>query len=571
MFKLIKYLKGYGAATLCAPLLKLIEAFSELSVPLVVAYIVDTVIPSGQPRDVYVWGGILLTLGAGGFMLALISQYLAARAGVGYGTNLRKAMYAHINRFSYAEIDRFGTESLVTRLTGDVRQTRMGVSMFIRLVLRAPFILIGAIVMAMFISIKMSLIFIGVALLIGVALYFIMSRTGKLYREIRVQLDEVSVLTRENLAGTRVVRAFSRQEEENTDFSRSAERLAKTSRKAGIIAGLLNPLTYVLINCAILLIIWLGGYEVAAGNLTAGQIIALVNYLGQILLALVVFANLLVTFTKASAAARRINEVLSTQPSLTYPDAVDALQPVADAPKIRIEGITFSYPQSAKDDAHLDGISVSVGAGQSLGIVGATGSGKTTLINLIARFYDVSGGAVFIDGHNVRDYPKAQLANKIGLVPQAAVLFNGSVRENMLWGKPDATDEEIWDALKTAQADEFVQKLSKGLDTVIVQGGKNLSGGQRQRLTIARALIKKPEIVILDDSSSALDYATDARLRKALQTDLNNATVLIVSQRAASVKSANQILVLEEGRMIGLGTHAELLETCEAYREICSV
>ena len=569
MLKLIKYLKGYILPTVVAPFLKLAEAFFELLVPLIVAYIVDRVIPTGNTHDIYFWGGILLALGAAGFVFVLISQYLAARAGVGYGTNLRGAIYKHINRFGYAEIDRFGTESLITRIAADVRQTQMGVTMFIRLVLRAPFILIGAVIMAAAISPMLSLVFVAVSLLIGVALYFIMSRSGKMYGVIQKQLDGVSLLVRENLTGIRVVRAFARQEEENEDFTAAAELLAKSSRRVSIIAGLLNPLTYVLINAAVILVIWLGGFEVEGGVLSRGEIMALVNYLAQILLALVVFANLLVTFTKAAACAKRINEVLETKPSLTYPEEPQALTPVANAPKIRFKDAEFYYPQSQKSDPHLKDLSFNIFPHETVGIIGSTGSGKTTLINLICRFYDITGGLLEIDGHNIRAYRQAELAAKIGVVPQTAVLFYGTVRDNMLWGKPGATDEEIWAAIAAAQAEEFVQKLPNGLDELILQNGKNLSGGQRQRLTIARALIKKPEILILDDSSSALDYATDAKLRQTLKTKMSALTVIMISQRATCIKNADRILVLEEGRPAGIGTHDKLLETCEIYREIC--
>jgi ATP-binding cassette subfamily B protein len=435
-----------------------------------------------------------------------------------------------------------------------------------RLVLRAPFLLIGAIVMAMMIDVQISLIFIGVALIIGVVLFFIMSRSGRLYRVIQSQLDRVSLLTRENLTGTRVVRAFSRQEEENEDFTEAAGKLAKTSRTAGIISGLLNPLTYVLVNLAIVLIIWLSGARVEAGELTTGNIMAFVSYLSQILLALVVFANLLVTFTKASACAKRINEVLKTEPSLTYPET-DELTPVAGAAKIKFQSVNFDYAKSTELD--LEGISITILPGQTVGVIGSTGSGKTTFVNLLARFYDALSGAVELDGHPIAAYPKDQLRRKIGVVPQTAVLFFGTVRQNMQWGNENASDEEIWRALKAAQAADFVQNLEDGLDSVILQNGKNLSGGQRQRLTIARAIVQNPEILILDDSSSALDYATDAALRKALKTELTGLTVIMVSQRATSLKHADQILVLEDGRQAGLGPHAELLETCEVYKEIC--
>jgi len=588
MLKLIRYLKGYVLPTTVAPLLKLAEALMELLIPLIVRHLADEVIPAGDITGVYFWGGIMLGLGAGGFTLAVISQCLAARSSLGYGTNLRADLYRHINRFGYAEIDKFGTESLITRLTDDIRQTQIGISQFIRLVLRAPFILVGAVVMAFIIDARLAVIFIAAALAIGGALYLIMRRSGRFYRAIQRQLDGVALLTRENLTGTRVVRAFSRQDEENADFSAAAGRLAKTSEKAGVISSLLNPLTYVLINLAVLAVIWLGGGMVNAGGLARGDVLALINYLSQILLALVVFANLLITFSKAGASARRIGEVLGTEPSLVYAEErtthnaqrtmsdksickSDNNSALSEAPKIRFRNVSFSYPNSPENA--LSDITLDILPGQTVGVIGSTGSGKTTLVNLICRFYDATGGALEVDGRDIRRYPKDALAAKIGVVPQAAVLFYGTVRENMRLGSPSASDEAIWGALKTAQAAEFVQSLPDKLDTVILQAGKNLSGGQRQRLTIARALVKAPEILLLDDASSALDYATDAALRQALKAYSGGAaeklTVVMVSQRAASLKSAGQILVLEDGRAAGLGAYAELRENCEVFREIC--
>ena len=567
MFRLIRFLKGYRFSSVVAPLFKITEAIFELIIPLVVAKIIDVGIPSGDTRYIWKMGIVMVSLGLAGLLFSMTCQYLAARASTGFGTNVRSALYRHINTFGYPEVDKFGAPSLVTRLTNDVNQTQVAVAMFIRLVLRAPIMVIGSIIMAITISPLLSLIFVVMSVIVSVVLYFIMSRSAPFYITIQSKLDRVALLTRENLSGARVVRAFSRQDEEQEDFTEASESLSKSSRTVGAIAALLNPLTYALVNLAIIAVIWFGGLKVNTGEMSQGEILALVNYLSQILLALIVLANLVVTFTKASACAKRINEVLDTDPVVkdTSTGRVDGVE---NSPKFELKNVDFSYGENLGHS--LEGINISVEAGETLGVIGSTGSGKTTLINILNRFYDASGGEVLIDGVNVKQYPFAQLREKIGLVPQQTSLFSGTLRENMQIGRKDISDEKIIEAMKTAQAYEFVKNLDGGLDAPVLRDGRNFSGGQRQRLTIARALSGSPEILILDDSSSALDYATDFKLRKALKNETENLTVVIVSQRYSSIKNADKILVLDDGKAAGIGTHDELLKSCEVYREICN-
>lgn len=565
MWKLIRFLKGYKREVIFGPLSKLLEALFELIVPLVVARIIDIGIKDANIPYILKMGAVLLGLGAAGLGFSLTCQYLAARASQGFGTNVRRDLYSHINSLSYNELDQIGIPSLITRITSDVNQAQNAVAMTIRLVMRAPFIVIGSIIMAMLIDVKLSLIFIVAGIIVSIVLFVIMSSSVPYYRKIQKKLDNVSLLTRENLSGARVVRAFSNQQEEEEDFAVAANELSKASVKVGKISALLNPLTYAIINIAVMAILWLGGKGVYYGNLSQGQIIALVNYLSQILLSLVVIANLVVIFTKASACAARINEVFDTKPSITDNDN-KTIEKKENSVKLQFDNVSFAYNDNK--GYSLDKINFTLDIGQTLGIIGSTGSGKSTLINLIPRFYDASIGAINVDGVNVKDYPLNQLRKKVGLVPQSAVLFYGTIRENLQWGKADATDMEIAKALKIAQAADFVDALHDGYDHMIMQGGKNLSGGQKQRLTIARAIVGNPEILILDDSSSALDYETDSNLRKALKEI--NTTVIMISQRATSIKFADNILVLDEGAIAGYGTHKELFETCKVYREICS-
>lgn len=568
MFKLTRFLKGYRLKTVFGPFFKLIEAVFELITPLVVAWVIDTAIPMGQTGDYsgLIYGGlIILGLGVLGLAFALTAQFFASRASLGFGTNLRKELYEHINTFSYAELDKFSTTSLITRLTSDVNQAQQAVAMFIRLILRAPFITVGAIVMAMIVNLKLSLIFVISALIIGAALWLITSLSMPKYKEVQGRLDDVSRLTRENLAGARVVRAFGAEEREKKNFDTASEKLSSSSIKVGAISAVLNPLTYAVLNLAVIAILYFGGKTVYYGDLTQGKIIALVNYMTQILNAMVVFANLLITFTKASASAARINEVFAVTTSMK--EGAGAT-PDFNQPAVKMENVSFRYASSSVDS--LEHITLTAIKGQSVGVLGGTGSGKTTLVSLISRLYDATEGYVSIFGNDVKDYNNAELRKIFGVVPQKAVLFNGTVRENMLWGDQNASDKDILSALETAQAKDFVLEKKGGLDFIIEQDGKNLSGGQRQRLTIARALVAKPEILILDDSSSALDFATDAKLRKALGIlrEERGLTTVTVSQRATSVMHCDIIVVLDDGKIVGTGTHDELMESSEVYREI---
>lgn len=569
MTKLLKYLQGYWGKTICGPFFKLIEAVFELFTPIVVAWIIDNAIPMGQAGDFkgLIYGGlIILALGVFGLAFSLTAQFFASRASLGFGTNLRRDLYAHINTFSYSELDKFSTTSLITRLTADVNQCQQGVAMFIRLVLRAPFIAVGAIVMAMIIDLKLSLIFVAAALVIAGALALIMFLTMPKYKGVQAKLDDVTRLTRENLAGARVIRAFDAQDRDKEIFDKASDSLASSSIKVSRLSALLNPLTYSVLNIAIIVLLYFGGKTVYYGNLTQGEIIALVNYMTQILNALVVFANLLVTFTKASASAARINEVFEVTTSMQEGSGAT---PDPQAPAIELKDVTFTYQGSPAPA--LSNVNVIVEKGASVGILGGTGSGKTTLVSLMTRLYDASEGEVKVFGENVKNYTNAQLYSLFGVAPQKAVLFEGTVRENLKCGKANATDEEINRALKISQSAEFVYSMKDGLDTMISQGGKNLSGGQRQRLTIARALVACPDILVLDDSSSALDFATDAKLRKALGSMRleDGLTTVTVSQRATSIKYCDLIIVLDDGKIVGQGTHDELIKSCDVYREIC--
>lgn len=568
MLKLVHYLKNFRKQVILGPIFKLTEAVFELIVPLVMAQIIDKGIYGQNRSYIFKMGGVLLLLAVVGLCCALTCQYFAAKASQGVGTEIRHDLFKHINELSYTEIDTVGTPGLINRLTNDVNQLQLSVAMLIRLVVRAPFLVIGATVMASMLDLKLSLLFVAAAVFIAVSIYFVMSRSIPFYQKIQKQLDKVSLITRENLSGVRVIRAFSGQKKETERFNNAAQSISKTAITAGKISALLNPLTTVIVNVAIILILYFGGVHVNSGTLTQGEITALVNYMTMILLALIVISNLVVIFTKAAASAKRVNEIFEIEPSVT--DEVSEEQPVCekdDPPKISFENVSFSYA-SSKEYA-LNNINLEIYSGETIGIIGGTGSGKSTLVNLISRFYDASNGRILIDGVEIKRYPIKQLRKKIGIVPQKAVLFSGTLRDNMKWRDENATDIEIAHALKTAQAEEFVNKLSDGYDTVIHQGGQNLSGGQKQRLTIARALVGEPEILILDDSASALDFATDAALRQALYREKNGMTVILVSQRTSTVKNADKIIVMDDGEIAGVGTHDELYENCSVYREIC--
>lgn len=567
MFRLVKYLRGYMVKTVLGPLLKLTEAIFELFTPIVVAWIIDTAIPMGKAGDFsgLVYGGlIILALGVFGLGFALTAQYFASRASMGFGTNVRRALFHKVNSLSAADIDRFGSSSLITRLTTDVVRSEQAVAMFIRLVTRAPFIAVGATVMAMFIDVKTAVIFLAAGLMVAVLLSAIMTSTLPRYKRVQSGLDRITELTNESLAGARVIRAFGAEERVKENFGKASDDLCSASVRAGAMSMLLNPLVYAVVNLAIVAILYFGGKRVYYGALSQGQIIALVNYLMQILNALVVLANLIVTFTKASASAARINEVLDSGVSLTEGKGA---QPDFAAPAVELCGVSFAYAPDAPDA--LSDINLTVKSGMRVGILGGTGSGKSTLINLIPRLYDVKTGEVSVFGRDVRDYTDDELRALVAAVPQRPMLFSGTVRDNMRWGKEDATDEEITAALRDAQAD-FALTGKDGLNGEIAEGGKNLSGGQRQRLTVARALVPGAKILLLDDSSSALDFATDARMRRALRAraEREGMTVVTVSQRVGSIMDCDVIVVMDEGRIAGAGTHEELLSSCPAYREI---
>ncbi|WP_050697793.1 ABC transporter ATP-binding protein [Anaeromassilibacillus senegalensis] len=570
MLKLARFLKKYRLQVILGPIFKLTEAIFELIVPLVTAHIIDNGVRTGDVQYVWRMGGVMLLLGVVGLGCALVCQKMASIASQGFGTVLRDELYHHINTFSHTEIDRFGTPSLITRITNDVNQLQYAVAMLIRLVIRAPFLALGAVIMAMTIDLQLSLVFLVATPLIALVLYVIMSRSVPYFKVMQKKLDKISLISREGLSGARVIRAFSKQESEEERFQLAANEQTDTAIRVAKLSALLNPLTYLIMNFAVIAIVWFGGSRVSAGGMTQGEVIAFVNYMSQILLALIVVANLVVTFTKAAASAARVNEVLDTQPSVV--EGCGASDPVKRSPKIAFEQVSFSYTGHAGENQEkcaVKDLTFTIEEGQTIGIIGGTGSGKSTLIGLIPRFYDATQGQVRVDGINVKEYTFAQLRGKIGMVPQHAELFSGTIESNLRWGNEKAAPEDLDRALRIAQAKEFVDRLPERLQSKVSQGGKNFSGGQKQRLTIARALTGNPEILILDDSASALDFATDAALRRALKTETKGMTVLMVSQRASTVKAADQIIVMDDGRLAGIGTHQQLMEQCEVYREIC--
>lgn len=567
MKRLFPYFNGYKKQLVLGPLFKLSEAILELFIPLLMAQIIDVGIPSGDKGYIFKMGGLMLLFGAVGLCCALTCQYFAALAAHGFGYKLRGGLFQKIMQLSGPEVSRFGVSTLITRMTGDVLQVQNGVNMFIRLAVRAPFLTIGSLVMAFLISPPIGWLFLGTLCVIALILYGIMHRSVAHYLTLQKQQDTLTTLTGENLEGVRVIRAFCRQQEQGEAFADAGNAAADTAVKIGKLTGLLNPLTYAAANLAIIAIVWLGANFAYDGILENGQIIALVSYMTQTLLVLLVFANLVTLFTKAYASAKRICEVLETEPAIQNPREKNNQKKQGEPEEaLAFSHVVFTYDEGG--DAELSDITFSAKKGQTIGIIGGTGAGKSTLVGLICRFYDVSAGAVLVDGVDVRQQKLETLRGKIGYVPQGCTLFRGTVRENICFGQANATERQIQAALKTAQAAEIVEKLG-GLDADIAEGGKNLSGGQRQRLTIARALVRKPEILILDDASSALDYATDAALRRALRQDLQDTTVLLISQRAATVKNADLILVLEDGRLAAQGTHAQLLQESPLYREIC--
>lgn len=565
MRKLVKYLKNYKLNLTLGPLAKLTEAIFELIVPLVMSDIIDNGIDGdGGLEYVLSHGAIMVALGVLGLACALTCQYLAAKCSQGFGTELRNDLFRHINTLSFKELDRFGTPSIVNRLSSDVNQLQYMVAMLIRLVIRAPFLVIGAAVMAMTINLKLSLIFIAAAPLIAVVLYFIMSRSIPLYKNVQQKLDKVAQITRENLSGVRVVRAFSEQEYEKDRFDKSADELTRGAIVVGRISALLNPATFVIINAAIIAILWFGGGLVNTGEMTQGEVFAFVNYMTQISLALVVVAQLVVTVTKAIASGTRVVELLDAAPSITD-DGNTEVDTSVDAPAVKFDHVSFGYNEGKYT---LTDLTLTVPRGASVGVIGGTGSGKSTLVNLLARFYDVSEGSVELFGTDVKKYPLKQLRRTVAYVPQNTMLFSGTIRSNLLMGGRDADDETLWKCLETAQAASFVREKEKGLDSVVMQGGKNFSGGQRQRLAVARALAAHSDILVLDDSSSALDFATDLNMRTAINATRGDTTLFLVSQRATSLKDCDVIVVLDGGLVAGIGKHDDLLKTCDVYREI---
>ena len=571
MKDLIRYLKNYKLYSVLAPLFKLLEAAFELIIPLVVAAIVDkitavqdgvTVAGDGTTFVVYMCL-ILVGLGIIGLISAVSAQYFAAKAAVGFSKELRSDLFGKMQTLSYYEIDGLGTSAMITRMTSDVNQIQTGVNLVLRLFMRSPFIVFGAMVMAFVLSVTAGWVFAVTIAVLFVVVFGIMLVTIPMYRKTQGHLDRVTAATRETLVGSRVVRAFCKEEEEISEYDRRNQRLTASQKAVGRISALMNPLTYAIINAGIIVLIYVGALKVDGGSLSQGQVVALYNYMSQILIELIKLANLIITVTKCFASADRVNEILKMNPSLVHGECAKRAE---GAPFIIFDGVSMKYNKGGREA--LSDISFTVEKGQTVGIIGGTGSGKTTLVNLIPHFYDASEGQVLIDGQNVNSLGDEELRSKCGIVPQRAVLFKGTIRDNLKWGNENATDEEIMTAVNYACAADVINSKPDGLDEMVEQGGKNFSGGQRQRLTIARALVRKPEILILDDSASALDYATDARLRNNLRLLDYNPTVFIVSQRTSSIHHADKILVLDGGKLVGCGKHAELLENCEVYREI---
>ena len=567
MNKMLNYLNGYKRECVLAPLFKMLEASFDLFVPLVMADIVNVGIAAHDFHYILMRCGILLLLAIIGLACSLTAQYFSAKASVGYSTALRHALFAHIQTLSFTEMDTLGTSTLITRMTSDLNQVQSGLNLFLRLFLRSPFVVFGAMIMAFTVNVRAALIFVVAIPLLSVVVFGVMVVTRPLYKTVQTRLDRVLGLTRENLTGARVVRAFDKEQTEVNRFEDANALLTKMQLHVGHISALMNPLTYVIINLAIVALLYVGSVQIHVGGMASGDVIALVNYMNQILVELVKLANLIVQVSKALACAGRVQAVLDTKPGMQFPQEVPGEVPAEKQnDTVRFDHVGLTYAGAGAPS--LTDISFTAEKGQTIGVIGGTGSGKSSLVSLIPRFYDATEGSVEIFGHPVQNYPREELRGKVSVVMQKAQLFGGTIRSNLLWGNQNASDADLWAALETAQAAEFVHSKPLGLDEPVEQGGRNLSGGQKQRLTIARALVSKPEILILDDSASALDYATDAALRKALAALPGSMTVFIVSQRAASLQHADQILVLDDGHLVGLGTHAELLASCPVYEEI---
>ena len=563
MKKLLVYLKGYEKETVLAPLFKMLEALFELFVPLVMAAVIDTGIARGDRGYIVRMCLLLIALGIIGLVCSITAQFFAARAATGFSTRLRHALFSHIQGLSYTEMDTVGTSTLITRMTSDINQVQSGVNLVLRLFLRSPFIVFGAMIMAFTVDTKAAWIFVVTIPLLSIVVFGIMLWTMPLYKRVQAALDSVLRLTRENLSGVRVIRAFNKEKEEQAHFQEQNEKLTGLQKFVGRISGLMNPITYVIVNGAIVVLLYTGALRVDGGVLTQGAVVALVNYMSQILVELVKLANLIITVTKAIACGNRIQGVFEVENSLR-PGAYTGQENQIHSVEFDRVGLTYA---GASNESLTD-ISFRAVTGETVGVIGGTGSGKTSLVNLIPRFYDATRGAVLYDGKDVKEYDPQALRKKIGIVPQKAVLFAGTIADNLRWGKPDATEEEMWEALTIAQAKEFVEKKEGKLSAVVAQGGKNLSGGQRQRLTIARALIRRPEVLILDDSASALDFATDAALRRAIAGMKERPITFIVSQRTSSILHADRIVVLDDGEIAGIGTHEQLLSCCPVYQEI---
>ena len=565
MKMIMRFLKDYKKECVLAPLFKMLEAIFELFVPLVVSSVIDKGIVNADKGYIMQMCFMLILLAIIGLVCAITAQYFSAKAAVGAATGMRHSLFAHIQTFSFTEMDTLGTSTLVTRMTSDINQVQNGINMVLRLFLRSPFIVFGAMIMAFTIDVKAALVFVAAIPVLALIVFGIMLATRPMYKNVQSGLDKILGITRENLTGVRVIRAFNKEQDEVKRFKNDNESLNRLQKYVGKISGLMNPLTYVVVNVSIIALIWIGGVRVNAGALTQGQVVALYNYMSQILVELIKLANLIITITKALACAGRIESVFDVTSGMADGSVKEAVAK-EEQPGVEFKNVSLTY--SGSGASSVEGINFKAMKGQTIGVIGGTGSGKSSLVNLIPRLYDATQGEVLVDGVNVKDYDIEALRNKVGIVMQKAVLFKGTIRENMWMGKKGATDEQIDEALEISQSKEFVDSKQGRLDYVIEQGGKNLSRGQRQRLTIARAIVRKPDVLILDDSASALDFATDAALRKAIRGMNNSPTVFIVSQRAASLMYADLIIVLDDGQVAGMGTHDELLANCEVYKEI---